>query len=640
MTTRGKNRLDARQSQLTRIRVGRKPSRDGRPPGGPPSDPPSGGAVSGFEMRPDGLYRLAQSRERPELRVCSRFDIIALTRDERNSSWGILLRWRDSEGLEHEWAMPRALLAGDGKEIRARLLDGGLSIEPHRHAREALMQYLGEAKPDALVRCVTRIGWHPGADGTAVFVLPDAVFSSHSGERVMLQSASELVHAFRVAGTDEQWRAEIGSRAVGNSRLVFAISTAFGATLLDLASEPSGGVNLQGKSRGGKSTALRAAGSVWGGGGVNGYVQQWRATPNALEWVAASHCDVLLALDELGQVDGHEAGEITYSLANETGKTRATREGGQRSTQSWRTLILSTGEVSVVDKIQEAGQRARAGQEVRLVDVPADAGAGLGLFEELHGFGTADAFARALTDATRQSYGLPGRTFLSSLVAWIAEVGRDKAARYVSDHQREIIERCVPAGASGQVLSVARRFGLIAAGGELATRFEVTGWREGEAVRAADQCFRAWLERRGTPGALEDATAIRQVGKFLAQHAASRFAEPWVDNKTRKERVIHNRAGFKREVGQDAVEFLILPDVWADEVCAGIDARAAAVTLRARGFLLPGEGGKNQASVRVPGEGKRMRVYRISGTILEDQDAGDPETTDDGAGGGGQSGML
>jgi putative DNA primase/helicase len=591
-------------------------------------------------MRPDGLYRLAQGRERPEFRVCSPFEVVALTRDERNTSWGILLRWKDSEGQPHEWAMPRALLAGDGKEIRARLLNEGLSIEPHRHAREALMQYLGEAKPDALVRCVTRIGWHAGADGTAVFVLPDEVFGSRSGESVMLQSASELVHAFRVAGTVEQWRAEIASRAVANSRLAFAIAAAFGAPLLDLVSEPSGGVNLQGKSRGGKSTALRVAGSVWGGGGVKGYVEQWRATSNALEGVAAMHCDVLLCLDEMGQVDGREAGEIAYSLANEAGKARATREGGQRATQSWRTLFLSTGEVSLVDKMQEAGQRARAGQEVRLVDVPADAGAGLGVFEELHGFETADTFARALADGTRRFYGSPGRAFLTSLVAWFEEVGRDEAARYVSDHQDEIIKRCVPAGASGQVRSVARRFGLIAAGGELATRFGVTGWPEGEAVRAVDQCFRAWLERRGTPGALEDETAIRQVRKFLAQHGASRFAEPWVDDRARKARVIVNRAGFKREVGQDAVEFLILPDVWADEVCAGIDARAAAATLRAQGFLLPGERGKNQASVRVPGEGKRLRVYRISGEINEDQGAGDPEATDDAADGNGQGGML
>ena len=36
--------------------------------------------------------------------------------------------------------------------------------------------------------------------------------------------------------------------------------------------------------------------------------------------------------------------------------------------------MLSTGEVRVADKLVESGQRARAGQQVRLIDIPAEAG--------------------------------------------------------------------------------------------------------------------------------------------------------------------------------------------------------------------------------------------------------------------------
>lgn len=45
--------------------------------------------------------------------------------------------------------------------------------------------------------------------------------------------------------------------------------------------------------------------------------------------------------------------------------------------------MLSTGEKGLADKILEEGGRVQAGQAVRLVDIPADAGAGLGLFESL-----------------------------------------------------------------------------------------------------------------------------------------------------------------------------------------------------------------------------------------------------------------
>ena len=44
---------------------------------------------------------------------------------------------------------------------------------------------------------------------------------------------------------------------------------------------------------------------------------------------------------------------------------------------------------------------------------------------------------------------------------------------------------------------VCERFALIAAGGELATQYGVTGWPPGEAGQAATRCFQAWLEQRG-----------------------------------------------------------------------------------------------------------------------------------------------
>ena len=48
-------------------------------------------------------------------------------------------------------------------------------------------------------------------------------------------------------------------------------------------------------------------------------------------------------------------------------------------------VVIVDGEISLADKMAEIGKRSKAGQEVRLVDIPADAGAGQGAFEELHG---------------------------------------------------------------------------------------------------------------------------------------------------------------------------------------------------------------------------------------------------------------
>ncbi len=208
------------------------------------------------------------------------------------------------------------------------------------------------------------------------------------GEHYILQHTGAIDHAYRQRGTVESWQEHVARYAIGNSRLGLALSTAFAAPLLYPTGSESGGFHFRGGSSTGKTTALHVAGSAWGGGGIRGFIRTWRATSNGLEGVAALHCDALLCLDEIGQVDGRDAGQIAYMLANGQGKTRAGRSGETRPAAEWRLLFLSSGEISLADKIAEdgRGRRIAAGQEVRIVDIAADAGAGLGIFENLHGF--------------------------------------------------------------------------------------------------------------------------------------------------------------------------------------------------------------------------------------------------------------
>ena len=44
-------------------------------------------------------------------------------------------------------------------------------------------------------------------------------------------------------------------------------------------------------------------------------------------------------------------------------------------------MILSTGDLGIADKIREGGKRVRAGQEIRILDLDADAGKGSGIFD-------------------------------------------------------------------------------------------------------------------------------------------------------------------------------------------------------------------------------------------------------------------
>ena len=529
----------------------------------------------------------------PPAWICSPLRITAMTRDADGNSWGRLLEFYDLDNHPHRWAMPLDLLAGDGSEYRRQLLSQGLQIAPSTQARQRLTEYIQTARTKARARCVTKTGWHNGA-----FVLPGETLGEN-GERVLLQSLHEPAD-MRTAGSLNGWRDTVGRFCIGNSRLTLAVSAAFAAPLLDIAGDESGGLNFQGASSTGKTTALYTAVSVWGG---PDYLQRWRATTNGLEATAQAHNDALLCIDELAQVEAKEAGSVAYLLANGTGKQRARRDGLSKPKSTWRLLFLSAGEIGLAQHMLEAGKKARAGQEVRLADIPADAGAGHGLFENLHDYADGGALADAIKEAARTHYGHPAREYLLALVAMDMEKLRERLRVLRADFTREAL----PDNADGQARRVCDRFALIAAGGELATGLNLTGWERGAATRAASICFKAWIAHRGGAGAQEAKAALAQVTRFFELHGESRFSSLETDS---RESRTTNRAGFKRQTDGMA-EYFVLPEAWRAEVCNGIDATYTARLCVERGMIKPDSEGRATSTHRLAEMGRR-RCYHFT----------------------------
>ena len=55
------------------------------------------------------------------------------------------------------------------------------------------------------------------------------------------------------------------------------------------------------------------------------------------------------------------------------------RDTSLRETKTWRVVTLSTGEVPMEAKLSEWGRKPRAGEQVRMLNILADRGKGLGL---------------------------------------------------------------------------------------------------------------------------------------------------------------------------------------------------------------------------------------------------------------------
>src|SRR5574337_412328 len=103
----------------------------------------------------------------------------------------------------------------------------------------------------------------------------------------------------------------------------------------------------------------------------------------------------------------------SYALGNGAGKQRASRTGAARPVARWRCILLSSGELTVGTIMAEAGHRIKAGQSVRLLDVPA--ARRFGCFDELHGFSSGAALSDAIKRAAGLHYGWAGRAFLERL---------------------------------------------------------------------------------------------------------------------------------------------------------------------------------------------------------------------------------
>ena len=570
---------------------------------------------SGFRVAPEGVFYTGDDGEsRP---VCSPLDILARTRDDKGHNWGLLVEFDDPDGAKKRWNIPARNMTGDfGKDVLGPLVDMGLRLagtRSGRNARNDLQSYLQGFDSSERARLVTRLGWH----GPAYLLPNQQIGNSH--EHLFFCDAGAQLPPISECGTLTQWQQQIGALCVGNHRLAFVVSVAFAGPMLHLLGHESGGFHLYGESSGGKTTHLQVAASVYGGPRL---VRSWRSTDNALESIAAAHSDGVLVLDEIGMCDPRIIGETVYMLGNGTGKARANDRGqAGRQVQEWRLLFLSTGEKTLAQHMADANKELKAGMEIRMLAVPAEASKGLGMFDVLNGFEDAAALSDALKARVGKYYGTPLTALLSALckpgemLGWTA-ILRRTVERFIT--------KALPASASGQAHRAAARFGLAAAAGELATALGVTGWPEGTATTAAQICLNAWLEERGGAGNMEGDAIVSRLQQVIERFGESRFtrwdglAAKTDDHAPRTT----DRLGFRRTVEHGMgdgvytlVTYYFLPTAWRAEVFKGMSLTLVNRELIERGILEASAEGRAAQSVRLPGLAK-TRAYVVHANAL------------------------
>jgi len=280
---------------------------------------------------------------------------------------------------------------------------------------------------------------------------------------------------------------------------------------------------------------------------------------------------------------------------------------------------MSSSEVGVAEHWSHAGRQPSGGSAVRLIDLPADAGKSLGVFDELHGLGSAAAFADEIQRLCEQSHGVAALPFAREVAKRYDELRAELPNRIGSMGRAWLEEAGLPL--HGRNIRCAQRFALAAVAGELASQFEVVAWQAGEATRAARRCFSAWTDEQTMVDHFDSAVDI--VKTFIARHSNSRFVHLDQTDDVPK---VTNVAGWRNDD-----EILIAGTAFRDDVCKGVNPDTVCRELAQRGFLVTGmDKGKTRFTVkrRVPGFMKHMRVYAVRMSIFEETDIPEPDFDD------------
>jgi hypothetical protein len=567
----------------------------------------------GFRMDTDGLWydQLHKDGSIAPQRLAAPFEVVAEARDNAGEGWAVVIRFKDRDGREKTIPVHRARLASGGADVRADLAGAGLIVSPARGKADKFSIALAEVKCARRMTLASATGW-----AGSRFIIPGRE-AIGGGEPILFTGDAASLH-YGQKGSLSGWRAGVASKAPGNDLLTFALSLAFLGPLLRLLEVEGGGVHFRGPSSCGKTTLAQAAGSVWGGGGPLGFAQTWRTTANALEMIAWGHNDGLAVFDELALVAPEEAGAAAYSLASGQSKARSRADGSLRRRSEWRVAILSTGEIGLADHIRASrrGDRPMTGQELRLLDIAADAGARMGVWAELHGALGPAELSDAVRQASERDYGHSGPAFVERLAA-----ERAACVLKAKMHLAQFIEDAAEPRDSGQAQRAAVRFGAIAAAGELAAAFGIVPWPAGWASDAASRLYRRWATAFGRNAPREELELLRQLRGVLESERSSFVpigpdadAEGTVADEGRDGEARALKTHGWRHVRGGEVHYWFHKQGWAQAV-KGSNPQDAARIVREAGFLeKSGEKDRLTKSVRIGGE--HHRVYSVLGSIL------------------------
>lgn len=410
----------------------------------------------------------------------------------------VIISFPNSDGRREKLEISPSALTNH-HQLKGALLDRDAELPQDGVAQRELFRALEKAIPGRKKEYAARAGWNKKFTR---FALVDRVIRNGRKSRCLGLRAKggEIDPSGKLStmGTLDGWRDTVATPAGASSTMMTMISAAFAAPLLAFAGEGSFSINVYGRSRTGKSMTTLAASSVYGIGQSED-LPTWVITDTALGQTLPRFNDMLFPIDDLAAMEGSDREKynrlhtLAYRLASGLEKGRDEGYMIDRNSRrgKWRSIVLTQYESSISELARKVGIERKQGEALRLIDVPAVLDGSETIFDRAPSGSAASATWReppykAIFEGCAAHRGVALDAYVSCLIkkrSRLREIVGDNIARF---------QKKVRSGHDGdEARDLARKFGLIYAGGRLGVRFGILPWASLNLLDAVAKSYRA-----------------------------------------------------------------------------------------------------------------------------------------------------
>ena len=186
--------------------------------------------------------------------------------------------------------------------------------------------------------------------------------NSQSGN-VIVDSDNFIAKNLKQSGSIDEWKKAFDAASI-SPVVVFMCYLSVAPFLLKILGERNFVFYLYGKTRGGKTTALKLATSAVG---AEKLMFTFDATQKVIPELAANYTDYVLPIDEKQVADSKLQSSFAttiYALANGVGRIKLNKDSTIRVPKDWRNITLATGETPLLE------DNVTGGAKTRLFSVP------------------------------------------------------------------------------------------------------------------------------------------------------------------------------------------------------------------------------------------------------------------------------